>query len=138
MSTQSYIAGSIGFGVAELLLEAGALVTVISSSSDSVTNAVQRLNHPHAQGKVGDVREEAAFTELLISLAPLDHIVFSSVGRFIRGTLAEADLDDAKQTFGVKFWGSLVVGKGKLTSSQDLSSFQLMRALQSHCQPRYH
>jgi len=48
---------------------------------------------------------------VLISLAPLDHIVFSSVDNIIRGPLAEADLDEAKHLFGVKFWGSIVTGK---------------------------
>jgi hypothetical protein len=49
-----------------------------------------------------------------VSLAPLDHIVFSSVDVIIRGDLASADLDEAKHLFGVKFWGSVVVGKGGL------------------------
>jgi hypothetical protein len=58
------------------------------------------------------VRDEEAFTKLLISLAPLDHIIFSGVDVIIRGPLAEANLDEAKHLFGVKFWGSVVVGKG--------------------------
>jgi len=74
---------------------------------------VKRLDSPNAEGKVGDVRDEQAFTQLLVSLAPLDHIVFSSVDKIIRGSLAEANLDEAKHLFGVKFWGSVVVGKGE-------------------------
>jgi NAD(P)-dependent dehydrogenase (short-subunit alcohol dehydrogenase family) len=83
----------------------------VSSSEERVQDAVKRLASPHAQGKVGNVRDEASFTKLLLSLAPLDHIVFSGVDKIIRGPLAEADLDDAKHLFGVKFWGSIVVGK---------------------------
>lgn len=64
-------------------------------------------------GRVGDVTDEKAFTNLLVSLAPLDHIVFSGVDKIIRGPLAETDLGDAKALFGVKFWGSFVVGKGE-------------------------
>jgi hypothetical protein len=48
-----------------------------------------------------------------VSLAPLDHIVFSGVDKIIRGSLAETDFSDAKALFGVKFWGSFVVAKGK-------------------------
>ena len=62
---------------------------------------------------MGDVRDEEGFTKLLLSLAPLDHIVFSGVDLIIRGPLANADLNEAKHLFGVKFWGSVVVGKGK-------------------------
>jgi NAD(P)-dependent dehydrogenase (short-subunit alcohol dehydrogenase family) len=104
---------SIGYGAAEILLAAGAHVTIISSSSAKVEAAVQRLKSesPNVEGKVGDVRDEAAFTELLVSLAPVDHVVFSGVDVIIRGSLADADLDHAKHLFGVKFWGSIVVGK---------------------------
>jgi hypothetical protein len=65
---------------------------------------------------VGDVRNEDSFTKLLISIAPLDHVIFSGVDKIIRGRLADADLEEAKHLFGVKFWGSIVVGKGSYTS----------------------
>jgi NAD(P)-dependent dehydrogenase (short-subunit alcohol dehydrogenase family) len=110
ISTLTY-SNRVGFGAAELLLEAGAHVTVISSNEDRVKEAVNRLASPHAEGKTGDVRDEKAFTELLLSLAPVDHIVFSGVDLIIRGALADADLDAAKHLFGVKFWGSIVIGK---------------------------
>jgi NAD(P)-dependent dehydrogenase (short-subunit alcohol dehydrogenase family) len=96
-----------------VLLEQGAHVTIISSSSEKVEAAVQHLNNPNAHGKVGNVRDEESFTQLLVSLAPLDHVVFSSVDKIIRGPLADANLDEAKNLFGVKFWGSVVVGKGE-------------------------
>jgi len=66
------------------------------------------------------VRDEEKFIQLLVSLAPLDHVVFSAVDIIIRGNLAEADLDQAKHLFGVKFWGSVVIGKGRLTASIEL------------------
>lgn len=104
-----------------MLLEHGAHVTVISSQRSQVNEAVDRLNthaseihhsslHP-VQGHIGDLRDEAAFTALLRSLAPLDHVVFTSVDRVIRGPLAATDLSDARHLFGVKFWGSVVVAK---------------------------
>lgn len=110
-----------------MLLEHGAHVTVISSQSARVADAVDRLNAhisqtnaslPAARGNVGDLCDEAAFTTLLRSLAPLDHIVFTSVERTIRGPLAQTDLSDAKQLFGVKFWGSIVVAKA--LAAQDI------------------
>lgn len=103
---------SIGYGAAEILLEAGAHVTVISSSGERVLEATKRLGGPNVEGRVGDVRDKVAFTELLVSLAPLDHVVFPGVDKITRGPIAEADLDDAKHLFGVKFWGSIVVAKG--------------------------
>ncbi len=63
-------------------------------------------------GVVGNVREEAAFIEVLKGLSPVDHIVFSAVDIIIRGKLEDLNLDDAKHLFGVKFWGSVIIGKG--------------------------
>lgn len=74
---------------------------------------MKRLGGQNVEGKVGDVRDEKGFTELIRSLAPLDHVVFSGVDKIIRGSFADADLDEAKFLFGVKFWGSVVVGKGE-------------------------
>ena len=71
------------------------------------------------------MRDEEKFIQLLVSLAPLDHVVFSAVDIIIRGNLAEADLDQAKHLFGVKFWGSVVIGKGKLTASIELDLYTL-------------
>ena len=101
----------IGFGAARAFVDAGALVTVISSTQTNVDSAVARLASPLVAGYVGDVRNEEAFTALLVSLAPVDHIVFSSVDIIIRGALADLSLDTAKHLFGVKFWGAVTIGK---------------------------
>lgn len=41
----------------------------------------------------------------------LDHIVFTSVDRIIRGPLEHTDIQRVQELFGVKFWGSVVVAK---------------------------
>lgn len=103
----------IGNGAALALLEHGAEVTIISSSQDKVNDALEKVDHPKLSGAVGDVRDEASYTELLKSLAPVDHVIYSSVDKIIRGAIAEADFDDAKHYFGVKFWGSAMTGKSE-------------------------
>jgi NAD(P)-dependent dehydrogenase (short-subunit alcohol dehydrogenase family) len=112
------ISDSIGYGAAQALLEYGAIVTIISSSEANVKKGLEALksSSPDAQvdGRTADVRNEEAFTKVLLELAPVDHIVFSSVDKIIRGALADLDLDEAKFLFGVKFWGSVVVGKALL------------------------
>jgi len=105
----------IGFGAAEALLDAGAIVTVISSSPDRVNQAVTRLHSPNAHGLVGDVRNEAAFVDVLRSLAPVDHIVYSGVDKIIRGKLEDLEIDEAKHLFEVKFWGAVILGKAVLS-----------------------
>lgn len=102
---------SIGFGAAQAFIDAGAIVTVISSSQANVDSAVTRLASPNASGRIGNVRDEDAFISVLKSLAPVDHIVFSGVDKIIRGKLEDLNLEDARYLFGVKFWGAITVGK---------------------------
>ena len=64
-------------------------------------------------GRVANVRDEENYTEVIRSLAPIDHLIYSGVDKIIRGAIAEADLDDAKHYFGVKFWGSAMTGKSE-------------------------
>lgn len=79
-----------------------------------VDEAVKRLNSANVQGRTGNVKEEDAFVQVLKDLAPVDHIVFSGVDKIIRGKLEDLDLEEAKNLFGVKFWGAVVIGKGML------------------------
>ncbi|KAK3718379.1 hypothetical protein LTR37_005192 [Vermiconidia calcicola] len=101
----------IGKGAAIALLEHGCHVTIISSSQDKVTAVLSDNDNPNLQAQVGNVRDEGSYTELLKSLAPVDHVIYSGVDKIIRGAIAEADLEDAKYYFGVKFWGSALTGK---------------------------
>ncbi|KAF2790397.1 NAD(P)-binding protein [Melanomma pulvis-pyrius CBS 109.77] len=105
----------IGYGAAQALLEYGASVTIISSSQERVDASVKNLQEKTASGqvdgRVGNVRDEESFVQLLRELAPVDHIIFSSVDKIIRGPLSSLDLNHAKNLFGVKFWGAIVVGK---------------------------
>jgi hypothetical protein len=64
------------------------------------------------KGQIADARDEAGLVNVLLSLAPVDHIVYSGVDKIIRGKLEDLDLDEAKHLFEVKFWGAVIVGKG--------------------------
>jgi NADP-dependent 3-hydroxy acid dehydrogenase YdfG len=108
---------SIGYGAAAALLDVGAKVTVISSNQTKLNAALKQLKSPNVKGIVTDVRDEAAFTRTLQDLAPVDHVVFSAVDNIIRGKLVDANLDDAKHLFGVKFWGAVTVGKSMLVTA---------------------
>ncbi len=91
-------------------------MTIISSNQEKLDAALKQLNSANAKGVVSDVRDEAAFTRTLQSLAPVDHLIFSAVDNIIRGKLEDLSLDDAKHLFGVKFWGAVIAGKGETWS----------------------
>ncbi|KAK4893161.1 hypothetical protein LTR27_008501 [Elasticomyces elasticus] len=115
----------IGHGAALALLEHGAHVTIISSSEQRVKSVVEDVSDDKLHGRVANVRDEENFIEVLRSLAPIDHLVFSGVdkvcgtlrekrappGFIIRGPIAEANFDECRHLFGVKFWGSAICGK---------------------------
>jgi NAD(P)-dependent dehydrogenase (short-subunit alcohol dehydrogenase family) len=86
-------------------------VAIISSSQAKVDAILSKANNAKLKGHVGNVRDETPFIELLISLAPIDHLIFSGVDKIIRGPIADADFDECRHLFGVKFWGSAVCGK---------------------------
>lgn len=85
---------------------------MISSSQVKVDRAVQRLKSSDVKGHTADARDEAGLVDVLLSLAPVDHIIYSGVDKIIRGKLENLELDEAKHLFDVKFWGAVIVGKG--------------------------
>jgi len=85
---------------------------VISSSQEKVDRTIQQLKSSKVKGLTADARDEAGLVKVLLTLAPVDHIVYSGVDKIIRGKLEDLDLNEAKHLFEVKFWGAVIVGKG--------------------------
>lgn len=50
----------------------------------------------------------------------------SGVDKIIRGAIAEANLDEAKHYFGVKFWGSAMTGKSIQNVARPMTRCWLM------------
>lgn len=109
---------SIGLGVASLFLDNGASVVIVSSSEDRVKRAVDGLKTEHPDlsitGAAGDLTDEVSFTEVLRSLAPFDHVILTASDARLYAPLADMDMDEIRRKFEVKFWGSMVLGKGAL------------------------
>jgi hypothetical protein len=120
------------------LLEHGAHVTIVSSSQDKIDAVLKKVNNPNLQGKVGNARDEASYTELLKSLGPVDHVIYSGVDKIIRGAIADADFDECKYLFGVKFWGAALTGKSKLSLVRDVVGAVLISLLRSCLEIRHH
>lgn len=116
--TAVIIGGSrgIGLGVAEAFLSYGARVHIISSTFESVKNALNLLTeeYPDAlslNAGVSDVRDESRIAEDLLQLGKVDHIVYTAVDARIRGPIADEDIQKSQDLFGVKFWGQVAVAK---------------------------
>ena len=106
------IGGSSGMGLAtaRAAAESGAVVTIASSSSKRVNDALAELPET-CDGVALDIRDEAAVADLFARVGELDHVVFTAGDSAARRPLAEFPLDEARQLFEVRFWGAVAVAK---------------------------
>lgn len=106
------IGGSSGMGLAtaHAAAEAGAVVTIASSSKERIDAALAELPDS-CDGAALDVRDEAAVADLFARVGELDHVVFTAGDQPERHAFKELPLDGARRTFDVRFWGTVAVAK---------------------------
>ena len=106
------IGGSSGMGLAtgQAAAEAGAVVTIASSSKERIDAALAELPDS-CDGAALDVRDEAAVADLFARVGALDHVVFTAGDQADRRTLKELPIEQARHTFDVRFWGAVAVAK---------------------------
>ena len=106
------IGGSSGMGLAtaRAAAEAGAVVTIASSSKERVDAALADLPRG-CDGAVLDVRDEVAVADLFARIGELDHVVFTAGDRADRRALTDLPLDEARRIFDVRLWGAVAVAK---------------------------
>jgi NAD(P)-dependent dehydrogenase (short-subunit alcohol dehydrogenase family) len=95
----------IGFSVAEASLLQGATVVVVSSNRSKIDGALARLSHSKVDGRMAHLSDERAVESLFRKLGAFDHLVFTAGGSTLQGSINETSLTDAKNFFGVRFWG---------------------------------
>jgi NAD(P)-dependent dehydrogenase (short-subunit alcohol dehydrogenase family) len=103
-------ASGIGYAVAQGALADGARVTIASTNADKVRAAADALG---AEAAILDVRDEAGVAAYFAGSGPFDHIA-TTAGDWggQRGkSLKDLDLDAARSSFDVRFWGALALAK---------------------------
>ena len=100
----------IGLATAHAALAAGASVTVVSSRSQRVAEAVAGLGD-RANGYTVDLSNESAVRELFQQLGPFDHLVYSAGDSLRTGALADMDLETVRQIFDVRVFGAIAAVK---------------------------
>jgi NAD(P)-dependent dehydrogenase (short-subunit alcohol dehydrogenase family) len=98
----------IGFAVAEASLLQGATVVVVSSTTSTVESALALLGNGKVDGRVADVSDERAVQSLFVKLGTFDHLVFTAGDSILKGPINETSFTDAKNFFGVRFWGAFL------------------------------
>lgn len=100
----------IGLATAHAALAAGASVTVISSRSQRVAEAVASLGD-RARGYALDLHDESAVRGLFAQLGPFDHLVYSAGDSLQTGLLADMDLDTVRRVFDLRVFGAIAAVK---------------------------
>jgi NAD(P)-dependent dehydrogenase (short-subunit alcohol dehydrogenase family) len=130
------IGGSSGIGlaVARAALAEGAEVVVASSQAANVDAATMALGPGAISGDVADVRDEASIEALFGRIGAFDHLVFTAGDWGGRGarTLAETDLERAKDLAVVRYWGAVAAIKHATKTIAAHGSITLTNGMIAH------
>jgi NAD(P)-dependent dehydrogenase (short-subunit alcohol dehydrogenase family) len=101
------VGGSSGIGLATARLAAalGADVVLASHDRERLETAASRIQ-PRARAELADLTDERSIAALCGRLGRIDQLVVTG-DQPHAGAIADLDIDDAKQGFDVKFWGSI-------------------------------
>ncbi|MFM0207730.1 SDR family oxidoreductase [Paraburkholderia sediminicola] len=100
----------IGLATAHAALTAGASVTVVSSRSQRVDEALAQLGD-RAKGYTVDLTDETAVRGLFEQVAAFDHLVYTAGDSLQTGALVDMDLDTVHQLFDVRVFGAIAAVK---------------------------
>lgn len=100
----------IGLGTAEAVAKAGALITVVSSSQQKVDEALTILPEG-SNGFVADLGNEKQIAQLFEKIGKFDHLVFTAGDSLKFSDLPGLNIEEAKQSFNLRFWGAIMAAK---------------------------
>lgn len=105
------LGGTSGFGLATAIAasEEGASVVVVSSSQQKVNEALSLL--PEGEGFIADLGNEKQIEQLFKKIGEFDHLVFTAGDALNFSNLSALDIDKAKQSINLRFWGSVMAAK---------------------------
>jgi NAD(P)-dependent dehydrogenase (short-subunit alcohol dehydrogenase family) len=96
----------IGLATAKAAARCGAEVTVVSRQPASVDRALADLP-PGARGRASDLTDPALACRLFADLGGIDHLVFTAGEPLALMGLATLDLDRARESFNLRYFGAL-------------------------------
>lgn len=106
------LGGTSGLGLETALAAAdeGALVVVVSSSQRKVDEALTVLPGG-SKGFIADLGDERQVEHLFKETGEFDHLVFTAGDSLKFSKLSELDIDEAKQSIHLRFWGVVMAVK---------------------------
>jgi NAD(P)-dependent dehydrogenase (short-subunit alcohol dehydrogenase family) len=106
------LGGTSGFGLETAIAAAdeGASVVVVSSSQQKVDSALTVLPEG-SKGFTADLGDEKQVEQLFKKIGEFDHLVFTAGDELKFSELPDLDIDDAKQSINLRFWGAIMAVK---------------------------
>ncbi|KIO74477.1 short-chain dehydrogenase [Pedobacter lusitanus] len=106
------LGGSSGIGLATALAVAreGASIVIVSSSQRRINNALSILPK-NSRGFAADLGDEKQIEELFKKTGKFDHLIFTAGDELKFRELSVLDIDEAKQSINLRFWGSIMAAK---------------------------
>ncbi|MGH3247015.1 MAG: SDR family oxidoreductase [Trebonia sp.] len=96
----------IGLATAQAAAGRGAEVTVVSSNKASVDRALSGLPSGTG-GRAVDLSDQGLVRDLFDDLGSIDHLVYTAGEPLAMTALGNLDLNQARQFFGVRYFGAL-------------------------------
>ncbi len=106
-------ASGIGFAVAQALAERGESLILAGRDSEKLARARQFLSQKKASVNtvVLDISKEEEVIQLSQTLGEVDNIIVTAGSHAPGGALTSLNLNEARQAFDTKFWGSIHVAR---------------------------
>ena len=106
------LGGTSGIGLATALAVAreGASVVVVSSSRQRVDEALLLLPK-NSRGLIADLGDENQIETLFKEIGEFDHLVFTAGDTLKFTELASLNINEARQSINLRFWGAVMAAK---------------------------
>jgi NAD(P)-dependent dehydrogenase (short-subunit alcohol dehydrogenase family) len=106
------LGGTSGIGLATALAAAndGASVIVVSSTQQKVDEALSLLPQD-IRGFTANLGIEIEIEELFAQIGEFDHLIFTAGDTLRFEELIEIDIEKAKQSINLRFWGAIMAAK---------------------------
>ncbi|MBE9917400.1 SDR family oxidoreductase [Paenibacillus donghaensis] len=99
-----------GFATAAAAAKEGASVVVVSSRKERVDAALSRLPR-NAEGYAVDLANEEEIRGFFSQIGAYDHLVFTAGDPLLVENIAAIDMDSARKSFELRYWGAYMAAK---------------------------
>jgi NAD(P)-dependent dehydrogenase (short-subunit alcohol dehydrogenase family) len=100
----------IGLAVAQAATAESARVTIASSNSARVSDALATLP-PSAEGRTVNLTDEIAVKAFFAATGGFDHLVYTAGEALKLAPLAESDIAKARDFFELRYWGAFTAAR---------------------------